>query len=267
MTLIPEVHHTPDELGAAAARLVADRFEAAGPRFVLGCPGGRSAATTYAALATELADRRLDLSQLVILMMDDYLVTAGNGQFRREDPHAPHSCERFGQRDIIGQLNAAVRPHHRIPLENLWLPDPADPAAYDERITAHGGVDVFLLATGASDGHIAFNPPGSSINSRTRIVRLPDTTRRDNLSTFPTFEGELDRVPTHGVTVGLGTIKDNSREVVMLVHGSDKQYAVQRLVTAEGFDPEWPATVFRMCARPHLLVDINAFPNLTAITR
>lgn len=267
MTFTPQVLRDPEQLGAAAAHLIAERIQAAGPRpFLLGCPGGRSAVTTYTALAAEVSDRKLDLSQLIIVMMDDYLVPGGDGQLRREDPSAPHSCERFGRRDIVATLNDATESDHRVGEENLWVPEPYDPEAYDQKIAAYGGIDVFILATGASDGHIAFNPPGSSIDSITRIVRLPDTTRQDNLSTFPTFNGDLNRVPTHGVTVGLGTIKDQSHEVLMLVHGADKQRAVQRLTTATGFDPAWPATIFQECQRPHLFVDVAAYPHLPVTT-
>ena len=98
----------------------------------------------------------------------------------------------------MDRLNAGRPEHLQIPADRLWLPDPADPDAYDERIAAAGGIDLFLLASGAGDGHVAFNPPGTEAAARTRVVALPDSTRRDNLATFPTFGGELDAVPRTG---------------------------------------------------------------------
>ena len=178
MHVRPQVFPDAASLGDAAARLVAAAVTAApGRRFLLGCPGGRSAASTYRSLAV------LDLSRLVIVMMDDYLVGDGTGRLVREDPRAAHSCERFGRTEIVDRLNAGLPVQHRVPADNLWLPDPARPDAYDERLADAGGVDLFLVASGASDGHIAFNPAGSPRDSRTRVVALQDTTRTDNLAT------------------------------------------------------------------------------------
>lgn len=229
----------------------------AGARFLLGCPGGRSARTTYEHLARRAAERRLDLSGLVIVMMDEYVVPGPDGNLVSVGSDQLHSCRRFALEEIVGRLNAPLPAEHQIRPENLWLPDPADPEAYEQRLAA--GIDVFLLASGASDGHVALNPPGAAADTRTRAVALPESTRRDNLATFPSFRGDLDAVPTHGVTVGIATIRERSREVLMLVHGEDKQRAVQRLTAAETYQPDWPATVLVDCRNPHLFVDRAAF--------
>lgn len=263
MKVLPQVHATPAELGRDAAEVVADGIAAAGldaRRFLLGCPSGRSPSTTYAALAELVAERRLDLGHVVVVMMDDYLVPGPDGTFRHEDEDAAHSCIRFGREQIVAVLSAAAGEGRGITDDRLWFPDPADPAAYDGRIRAAGGVDVFLLASGATDGHVAFNPPWSSADSRTRVVELPLATRTDNLATFPSFGGDLDRVPTHGVTVGIATIRELSKRVLMLVHGADKRTAAARLAAADGYDPSWPATVFAACHEPALLLDTAAAP-------
>lgn len=269
MLVTPEVFDDPDGLGVAAATLIADRLAAAAPgrSFLLGCPGGRSPLPVYRHLAQEASRRRLDLSRLVVVMMDEYVEQAdGPGaRSRRFAPVAPtalHSCRRFGAVEIVGRLNAGLPPAHHLPTTSLWLPDPARPEAYEDRLAAAGGVDVFLLASGASDGHIAFNPPGSAGDSTTRVVQLPDSTRRDNLATFSSFERRLDRVPRFGVTVGIATIREQSREVVMIVHGRDKRLAARRLTTAEGYQADWPATVFADCRSPHLFVDREAHDNV-----
>ena len=128
----------------------------------------------------------------------------------------------------------------------MWLPEPADPAAYEARIAAAGDVDVFIVASGASDGHVAFNPPGTPLDSGPWIVPLAETTRRDNMATFPDFPS-IDAVPTHGVSVGLGTIVRRSRSVRLVIHGDGKRTAAARVLGATGFDPAWPATFIHSC--------------------
>ena len=258
MPVVPDVFPDPQRLGEVAAELVADGIadsRASGRPFLLGCPGGRSAESTYLSLAGLVRVRHLDLGHVVIVMMDDYLVPGPDGALRHEDVEAPHSCIRFGVERIVRPLSAAAGPGRGIADANLWVPDPVEPEAYDSRIAEAGGIEVFLLASGAGDGHVAFNPPGAAADSRTRVVELPETTRRDNLVTFPSFGDRLDRVPRHGVTVGIATIAGQSRAVLMLVHGADKGLAVQHLMAAREYDPSWPATVFASCRRPRLLLD------------
>jgi glucosamine-6-phosphate deaminase len=123
----------------------------------------------------------------------------------------------------------------------VWLPDPGDPGAHDARIADAGGVDLFLLASGASDGHVAFVPPGSPRDGRTSVLPLATSTRQDNLATFPGF-ASLDDVPLQGVSVGLGTIGD-ARALRLVLHGAGKRAATARLLALDGFDPSWPASI------------------------
>jgi len=264
----PELFADADTLGAAAASLVADRIAGhpAGSSFLLGCPGGRSALTTFGHLADLVTADRLDLSRVVIVMMDEYVVDGPDGARVAVGPAAAHSCRRFGREEILGRLNAGLPTGHRIRPVNLWVPDPAAPDRHERRIVAAGGVAVFLLASGAGDGHIAFNSPGADRASRTRLVDLPDTTRRDNLATFPSFGGYLAAVPPYGVTVGIATIADTSAEAVMLVHGADKRTVADRLRSAQTYDPSWPATIVTECRHPHLFVDRAACPDLLTVS-
>lgn len=262
MRVTPIVFSDPEVLGRALAGLIADGLTAAadsGTPYLLGCPGGRSAQSTYLALAGEVARRRLDLRTLVVVMMDDYVERDGRTEeFRRIDPTHGHSCTRYGTVEIVDRLNAAAAPGRGVTPDRFWVPDPARPDDYDKQIAEHGGVDLFILASGTSDGHIAFNPAGTSADSRTRVVPLATETRRDNLSTFPTFGGRLDAVPRYGVTVGIATIKEQSRQVVMVAHGADKATSVARLAAAEHYDPSWPATVMTDCANPRMFIDSAA---------
>jgi len=216
------IFDTPRALGDAVAADIAARMTG---HFLLGCPGGRSPKPVYAALAR----MDLDLSGLIIVMMDDYL-TGGNGVLTHVDADAHYSCRRFARDDIQGVLNAGRPKAMQIPDAQVWFPDPANPAAYDRRIAAAGGIDYFLLASGASDGHVAFNPAGSDAHSRTRIVDLTEDTRRDNLATFPDFPN-LDAVPRHGVTVGIATIAA-ARASGMVVWGAGKRRAFAHLSAA-----------------------------------
>lgn len=256
MRISPEIHNTADEVGRVAAAIVADGIALAnqqGRPFVIGCPSGRSAQTTYEHLAREVAQRDLDLSSFVIALMDEYVERDGDG-FRAVPAHLPHSCVGFGLREIVAPLSLAARHGRGIPEANLWFPDVTAPEDYEAKLTAIGGIDFFLLASGSSDGHVALNPVGSAASTITRVVALEDTTRRDNLSTFPTFRS-IDDVPKFGVTVGIRTIREQSKAVIMLALGEQKQEAVRRLELADAYDPLWPATVLSECRSPRFIID------------
>lgn len=251
----------PAQLGQALAAVIADGIAATPPggQYLLGCPSGRSPVSTYQALADEVSRRGLDLRGVVIVMMDEYLeADAGSGELRYVDPGAPHSCARFGRMEIVERLNRAAPPGRGIDPDRLWLPDLTAPERYDEQLADAGGIDLFILASGTSDGHVAFNPPGTKPDAGTRAVELAEPTRRDNLSTFATFDGDLNRVPRWGLTVGVGTIRDLSKRAVMVVHGAEKGEAVRRLQAAEQYEPDWPATILTECADPELYVDAAA---------
>jgi len=203
-----------EQLGAALAREIVELSPS-----LLGCPGGRSLLSTYRAL------RGAGLSETTVVMMDEYVPVP--------PVTAHYSCRAFALREIAEPLG--------IPDERVWLPDPEDPGAYDERITAAGGIDLFLLASGASDGHVAFLPQGSPRHGRTSVVQLADSTRRDNGATFPEFDSP-DEVPERGVSVGLATIAD-ARRLRLVLHGEDKREATQRLTALDRFDPSWPASI------------------------
>lgn len=260
MRIAPEIFDTPDDVGRAAAARIADAIAAAaaeGRTFVLGCPSGRSPITTYQQLALLIIERELDLRHVVIALMDEYVEEAADG-FRPVDPALPHSCVGFGRRDILERLNAVAGPEHRIPDANLWYPDPrAADGDYDRALAEAGGIDVFLLASGASDGHVALNPVGAGPDTVTRVVALGEETRRDNLGTFPTLRS-IERAPRYGVTVGIRTIRELSRSVIMVVTGTHKQSTVRRLAAAEAYEPDWPATVLTECSSPRFLVDSSA---------
>lgn len=253
-----QVFATPAALGSHVASLVLARIAATardGRPFLLGCPTGRTPGPVLDALSRQLAAAPRDLSHVVLVMMDEYLVPGARG-LDYAPSSEPWSCHHYARAEIAGRLNASLREAEKLRAESIWFPDPADPAAYDARIRDAGGIDLFLLASGASDGHVAFNPPGSPRESRTRIIPLSEETRRDNLLTFPTF-GALERVPHHGVSVGIATIIE-AREALMLAWGPGKRLTVSRMRAAARYEPDWPATLIHECARGEILVDAEA---------
>ena len=116
---------------------------------------------------------------------------------------------------------------------------------YEALIAAAGGIDVQLLGIG-SDGHLAFNEPGSSLASRTRIKTLTPQTRKDNARFF----GSLDEVPTHVLTQGLGTILE-ARHLLLIAAGETKADATAAAVEGP-LSASCPASVIQL--HPHVTV-------------
>jgi glucosamine-6-phosphate deaminase len=255
-----EVFASSEALGKKLAQDILARINGKKGHFILGCPGGRSPKTTYDALGAMAASTGADFSHVVIAMMDDYVFPSGGSYVHcPEDAH--YSCRRFGYEEIWKVLNAGLPESKRIPRSQVWFPDPANPQEYDKKLKEAGGIDFFILASGGSDGHVAFNPPGSALDSRTRIIPLAETTRQDNLGTFPQFRN-LQEVPSFGVSVGLETIREFSAEVALVIHGSHKQKAVTELKKLGDFSESWPVSVVFRCRNARLLVDEAAAPNL-----
>jgi glucosamine-6-phosphate deaminase len=246
---------SPEAIGEDLATRVLERIEQkclTGAPFLLGCPTGRTPRPIFAAMARQLADEQEDLSHVALVMMDEYLVER-DGRLAYASSEQAWSCHHYALVEIAAKLNAVLPPACRLSPDAIWFPDPADPDGYDARITEAGGIDFFILASGASDGHVGFNPPGSSRASRTRIIPLSDETRRDNLQTFPAF-GTLANVPHHGVSVGIDTIA-RATEAVMVVWGEGKRLTLSRIRSAEHYESDWPATVIHECAGREVVCD------------
>jgi len=250
------IHETEDDLGIALAGIIFAQFLGAqrkGKKYLLGCPSGRSPKRTYKALAAMISNSRADLRGLILVMMDDY-VTGTPSLFDFVDRECHFSCRRFAAHDIAGGFNATLPKTRQLPPENIWFPDPNTPAEYDVRIEAAGGIDLFILASGASDGHVAFNPRGSARISRSYVAELSEPTRKDNLKTFPEFRS-LDDVPGYGVTVGIDTIASQAKSAVMILSGVDKQLAYEHISQATCYDPDWPASIIVECRNAVLFAD------------
>lgn len=252
------VFETSQALGERLAEEILARISAKGAApFLLGCPAGRSLRSTYEAFARMAAEQAADLSRLVIVMMDDYVTRDAAGRFSYLPETDPTTCRHFAEYELRRPVNAALAPALQMRSENIWFPDPLDPAAFDGRISDAGGIDLFLLASGASDGHVAFNPQGSPRDSISRVIRLAEATRQDNVVTDPAF-GSASRVPEYGVSVGIATIADLSRAAVLVLTGDDKQTALRRVMAVDAYDPAWPSSVIWACADARLYADYPA---------
>ena len=119
-----------------------------------------------------------------------------------------------------------------------FVKDDVEASLYDEAISAKGGIDIQLLGLG-SDGHIAFNEPGTPFDSLTHIAELTEQTISDNARFFERIED----VPTKACTMGLKSIM-NAKKIVLIATGKSKAEAVKQLINGE-ITEAWPCTILR----------------------
>ncbi|WP_278236678.1 glucosamine-6-phosphate deaminase [Isoptericola sp. AK164] len=230
------------------AALAADAIESLlrrRPRTVLGLATGSSPLKVYDELARRHTEDGLSFAEARGFMLDEYVGLAADHPERYRNVIATEIAER-----VDWPADQVRGP------DGLAVDLPAACAAYEESIRAAGGVDLQLLGIG-TDGHIAFNEPGSSLASRTRIKTLTRQTRVDNARFF---DGDVERVPTHCLTQGLGTIMQ-ARHLVLLATGKHKAEAVHQLVEGP-VSALWPATVMQLHPHATVLVDEAAASRL-----
>ena len=235
---------TPDEAGTLAADAVEEllrrRSEA-----VLGVATGSSPLIIYDELGRRVAQGSLSLAKVRAFMLDEYVgLPADHPQRYRNvireefvDKVDIDPTQVFGPDGLAADLLGACQ-------------------AYERAIADVGGVDLQILGIG-TDGHIAFNEPGSSLASRTRIKTLTSQTRRDNARFF----GEdVEAVPQHCLTQGIGTILE-ARHVLLVASGRGKAEAVHQLVEGS-VSALWPATALQLHPHVTVLLDIAAASRL-----
>jgi glucosamine-6-phosphate deaminase len=197
-----------ERVASTAADVVQSTLPAAQPR--LGVATGSTPMGLYAELARRVRSGTWTLAGATLIALDEYVGLGADD---------PHSYAAF-VRDVI------ARPLG-VPPENVLVPDglAADPdkeaAAFEAHIGAIGGVDLQILGIG-TNGHLAFNEPGSDLDSATRTVTLDEQTRRDNARFFA---GRIGDVPSRAITQGLGTI-GRARSILLLVTGERKARAL-----------------------------------------
>lgn len=197
-----------DEVLDAGAKIVEDQVRNH-PRSVLGLATGGTMEGVYERVVT----RQLDFSGIKTFNLDEYV---GIG------PDDPCSYAAYMRGHLFDRVN--LKPENCHLLNGTTTDIRAHCEAYEQDIVSAGGIDLQLLGIG-HDGHIAFNEPGSSMASRTRLKTLTPDTRKNNAPHFP--EGE--EVPLHVLTMGIGTILD-TRRCVLLAYGKNKSPAIAQAV-------------------------------------
>ncbi|MBO3087714.1 glucosamine-6-phosphate deaminase [Cellulomonas dongxiuzhuiae] len=230
----------PDELARLAADAV-ERLLVARPDAVLGLATGSSPQLVYDELARRHAERGLSFAGARAFLLDEYVgLPADHPQRYRNVIGA----------DLVSRVDLPPGAVHGP--DGLAVDLEAACAAYEAAIARAGGVDLQLLGIG-TDGHVAFNEPGSSLASRTRIKTLTRQTRQDNARFFG---DDADAVPRRCLTQGLGTISA-ARHLVLLATGVGKAQAVRQLVEGP-VSARWPATVLQLHPHVTVLVDEQA---------
>ena len=219
------IHKNYDDVCRWAASHIIKRINDYAPtkekHFVLGLPTGSSALGVYSGLVSAHKKGKISFSNVTSFNMDEYFGL---------DAEHPQSYKRFMNDNFFSSVDIA--------LENTHIPDgmASDPAkecrVYEDAIKAAGGIELFMGGVGVN-GHIAFNEPGTSLNSRTSLVTLDANTRSSN-SRF--FDNDPGKVPAKAFSVGIGTVMD-SREVMILACGRQKAAALKAAV--EGPLSQW----------------------------
>lgn len=235
---------------AQAGALAADAVEAllrSQDSPVLGLATGSSPLPVYRELIRRHTEDGLSLAHARAFLLDEYVGL--------EPGH------RESYREVIRR---ELTSHVDLEDDRVHSPDgsPQDPrdvatagARYDAAVREAGGVDLQLLGIG-TDGHIAFNEPGSSLSSRTRIKTLTEQTRQDNARFFSSVE----EVPHHVLTQGLGTILE-ARHLVLVATGEAKAAAVAAMVEGP-LTAFCPASVLQLHPRATVLLDAGAASRL-----
>ena len=183
--------------------------------FILGLPTGSTPLGTYKELIKLYNDKKVSFKNVVTFNMDEYV----------------------GLRENVNILNGNA-------------PDPKEECErYEEKIKSYGGIDLFMGGIGP-DGHIAFNEPGSSLTSRTRIKSLTTDTIIAN-SRF--FNNDINLVPKTALTVGVGTIMD-AKEVLILVNGHNKARALYQAVEGS-VNHMWTVSILQMHPKGIIVCD------------
>ncbi|GMA26622.1 glucosamine-6-phosphate deaminase [Luteimicrobium album] len=230
------------------ARLAADAIEnlvRSKPDAVLGLATGSSPLKVYDELARRHTESGLSFAGARAFMLDEYVGLPAEH---------PERYRNVIEKEIASRVDFA--PGAVQGPDGLADDLPAACAAYEAAIADAGGVDLQILGIG-TDGHIAFNEPGSSLASRTRIKTLTQQTREDNARFF---EDDIDRVPHHCLTQGLATIM-SARHLVLLATGKGKAEAVHQL-TEGAVSALWPATIMQLHPHATVLVDDAAASRL-----
>ncbi|MBP7934711.1 MAG: glucosamine-6-phosphate deaminase [Phycisphaerae bacterium] len=201
-----------EAMSAQAAKMIAQQILHK-PSSVLGLATGSTPVGTYKEMIRMHKEQGLDFSKVVTFNLDEYVGLP---------PSHNQSYRYFMDHNLFHHIN--------VPTGNIHVPyghaeSVLDFCAwYESEIKRYGGIDIQILGIGG-DGHIAFNEPGSSLGSRTRLKTLTQETITDNARFF----ANMDEVPRFAITMGVGTILE-ARKIIMLANGSKKAKIVAEAI-------------------------------------
>ena len=230
----------PEEAAGHVAAIVAGAVRRLSQP-VLGLATGSSPLAAYRLLIEAHRRGELSTAHATAVLLDEYVGLP---------PDHPATYRAFIRRELIDQID--------LPPDRLFAPDvDADDLGaacerYDLLLGELGGVDVQVLGVG-TDGHIAFNEPGSSLASRTRVKTLTQATREDNARFFG---DRVDDVPRHVVTQGLGTILE-ARHLVLVATGAAKAEPIAAAVEGP-LTAMCPASLLQWHPKATVVVDEEA---------
>jgi glucosamine-6-phosphate deaminase len=239
------IHEDYQALSKWVAHYLAGKINRAGSAsdkpFVLGLPTGSSPVGVYRELVALNKEKKVSFKNVVTFNMDEYVGIP--------EDH-PQSYHYFMYDHLFNHID--------IPPENINILDgnvddlEKECEQYEEKIKAVNGIDLFLGGIGP-DGHIAFNEPGSSLSSLTRVKTLTYDTIVAN-SRF--FDNDIDKVPKTALTVGVGTVMSAS-ELVIIINGYNKARALQ-MVVEEGVNHMWTVSMLQLHQRGMICCDDDA---------
>ncbi len=206
--------------------------------FVLGLPTGSTPLGTYKELINLYKAGKVSFANVVTFNMDEYV------GIPEDHPESYHSFmwNHFFNHVDIKKENVNILNGNAHDLQ-------AECEAYEEKIKSYGGIDLFMGGIGP-DGHIAFNEPGSSLSSRTRVKSLTTDTIIAN-SRF--FDNDINKVPKTALTVGVGTITD-AKEVLILANGHNKARALYHAVEGS-INHMWTISILQMHPKGIIVCD------------
>ena len=238
-----------EKLSQWTANYIVQKIKAFAPSadqpFVLGLPTGSSPLGVYRELVRLYRDGQISFRYVVTFNMDEYV------GIPREHPQSYHS---FMWNNLFGQIDI---PEENVNILNGNAPDlEAECRRYEDKIKSCGQIHLFLGGIGP-DGHIAFNEPGSSLVSRTRVKTLTTDTIIAN-SRF--FENDLAKVPKTALTVGVGTVLD-AQETLIIVNGHNKARALRHAVEGS-ITQMWTISALQMHPKGIIVCDEDATAEL-----
>ena len=205
------------------------------PNCVLGLATGSSPVGIYKNLVKAYQENKVSFKDVTTFNLDEYI---GLGETH-------HQSYRYFMNDNLFN-------HIDIDKNNTHVPNcinyEYDVENYDKEIENNGGIDLQILGIG-SNGHIAFNEPGTSFDSLTHVVDLKESTIKDNSRFF----NSIDEVPTRAISMGLKSIM-NAKRIILIATGKSKAEAIKKLVHGE-VTPSCPASILKLHADVTVFVD------------